>query len=91
MWSQLPKQTQDKISEEERQAVFHAFWGSGSLAKQRDYLCNVANKIQKKSTTVKSYSRRRPSYEFRLKFQDKCFKVCKTMLLDISDSVVLQH
>ena len=42
--------TNAHISEEERQAVFHAFWGSGSLAKQRDYLCSVVNKNQKEKT-----------------------------------------
>ena len=47
----------NKITEDERQSIFHGFWSTCCLSTQREYLCKVVEKVEKKTAKTKSTSR----------------------------------
>ena len=71
-----------KLTEEERSTIFHTFWAMGCLSQQRNYLCKVVQKKEKKTTQIAPGSQRSHTYVYYLDVNEKHIQVCTRMFLD---------
>ncbi|CAH1976268.1 unnamed protein product [Acanthoscelides obtectus] len=72
-----------KISEEERKALFEEFWKIGDHSRQWDYIVRYVKTVEKKHVKrTDSKSRRNHSRTYQLLVNNKEITVCKTMFLN---------
>lgn len=84
------KKCHSRISEEQRQSLFHSFWKLGSLENQRSYLARRVTK--KKNASVPSTPAKKCSLKYEFVVDGDTITVCKTFFLHtigISDQMVL--
>ncbi|XP_074041474.1 uncharacterized protein [Leptinotarsa decemlineata] len=74
-------QCNSKISEEERNRIFSAYYALGEYSRQRDFIHANTEKLTKKRITADN-SKRNFTVTFYLPSQGKKVKVCKTMFLN---------
>ena len=70
------------ISSEEREKIFHKFWGLGDMTHQRQFILKHAEAKQKVCKTVPGNSRRSLSYTYTFPHGKTLVRVCKTFFLD---------
>lgn len=81
-----------RISEEQRENVFKAYWALSDLNRQRDFVVKNVTQYEKRRRTTCSPSRRTHSLSWSLEIDGVKTNVCKTFFLhtlDISDKVVI--
>nr|CAH7754515.1 unnamed protein product [Callosobruchus chinensis] len=71
-----------QISENKRLGVFENYWGLGNYERQRDFINNNTDKVETKTKTTSSRSRRQFSCVFYLPLDGVRVRVCKTMFLN---------
>ena len=80
-----------EISENQRENVFHEFWGLGDINRQRDYISSRVHVQPKKMKTYLTDSSRKLSRKWQFKIDGQYVTVCKTFFLhtlDISHTMV---
>lgn len=77
-----------KITEEDRQQIFLAYWELGDLQKQRYFIASCLQTVQPKYRYVREDSHRSLNNAFYFNLREKKMRVCKIFFkntLDISD------
>lgn len=81
--TQKCKQECSIITEEQRQKIFDAFYGTKSLQLQREFIArHVTTHDTKRKRTSNAVSRRTRTFTYRLTNANRLITVCKTMFLN---------
>ena len=73
----------DKVREEARVAIFKNFWGMGDYDKQNAYISQQIRTVPVKRRRKRDSSR--VNYEYKLKYYEETFYVCRNAFLSIHD------
>ena len=68
---------EEKIKEDERQAIFNHYWELGSYQRQQDYLASHVTKVPVKQRTSSESSRRQSTYEYTFTLNNLKVQVCR--------------
>ena len=72
----------DRISAEQRNAIFHQYYGLSDYRKQSEYLSKTVIRVHKKQLTTNETSRRKWSLQWSLIIDNKNINDCRKFYLD---------
>jgi len=76
----------EKFTEEEREQIFHIFWGLKDYQRQRDFLISCTNETAiKRKRTKNVQSRRNVTINYYLSYNSEPKKICQQFLLKTLD------
>ena len=73
------------INQDQRERLFHEFWGTGDVNHQNDFLCNTIKPVPKNKVRNKSHSKRKCSRKYFFKVNDESIQVCSKFYFDTLD------
>ena len=75
-----------QISQDQREKIFHEFWGTGDINRQNDFLCSTIQIVKKnKITNKRNPSKRQFSRKYFFRVNDDNVKVCSKFYMDTLD------
>lgn len=76
-------QCRNKFTEDQRKQIFESYWNLASIQRQRDFLCSCIEPLNISCRRIKNLEKpRTPNCSFSLLNNGRCFKICKTFLLN---------